>query len=643
MEFDKLMDDLKKAGVEVSVKGFFKKGTKQQANSEADVIFKVAGVDRNKFLEEYRKRTEEKLKKMYTEDTENSYKEDHKFIVLQHKLIADIDSFGEPDKLIFGKIRYASNPIDGSIIMLVNTKGSAWRGIPISNAGVAEKIQLCSVCSDAEPIHTNLFPNYYEELVAYTTKPLRRAISDYKSKKIKDKLELVIKIIDTVPHSMLANSCIRMLCKMKKLQISDDREEIVWIPQTAGMYVGADSNVRYDVFNHLVQKANVLAAMPEMRMPMPAILTNDPKIPALNFIDLDSIVEEGECPTWVEFSERFTPDDWAVLEAFIWSIFVANNKGRQLLYIYDPNGFSGKSILISVLCRFLGDNMCASLQKDSLINQFSLAKVWDKRFVSIDDNKNKNLIRSEKMHMMLGSGRADIELKGRNSFSARLNMKVMAAGNIPLEIDPQAVHERTRLIMIRANVTDEILKRFCLVDKNGKLVRRNGKPVPMGDPSFEERLFEEFPKFLRLCKESYAKLCPTNANIILNEEQVDALFNLAPDTDTILDRIAEDFFNIGESEMMNPLEFQKQFYLARSSFRNYIDGIDNIKLDDFKTYLSKRYSFVGQGRKRDATSRGKRMMYGISAKVLPQSTSVPVKPPVEPIQLPDTSWVKELI
>lgn len=643
MDFDKLMDDLKKAGVEVSLKGFFRKGTKQQANSEADVIFKVAGVDRDKFLAEYQKRSEEKLKKLYTDNTENSYKEDHKFIVLQHKLLADIDSFGEPDKLIFGKIRYASNPIDGSIIMLVNTKGSAWRGIPISNAGVAEKIQLTSVCSEADAIHTDLFPNYYEELVAYTTRPLRKAISDYKNKKIKDKLDLVIKIIETVPHSMLANSCIRMLCKCKKLQVAEDREEIVWIPQTAGMYVGADSNLKYDVFSHLVQKANVLAAMPVMRMPMPTILTNDPSVPALNFIDLDKIVEEGECPTWIEFSERFTPDDWAVLEAFIWSIFVADNKGRQLLYIYDPNGFSGKSILISVLCRFLGENMCASLQKDSLINQFSLAKVWDKRFVSIDDNKNKNLIRSEKMHMMLGSGRADIELKGRNSFSARLNMKIMAAGNIPLEIDPQAVHERTRLIMIRANVTDDILKRFCLVDKTGKLVRRNGKPVPMGDPSFEERLFEEFPKFLRLCKESYARLCQTNANIILTEDQVDALFNLAPDTDTILDRIAEDYFNIGENESMPPLEFQKQFYLARASFRNCIDGVDNIKLDDFKTYLSKRYSFVGMSRRQKSTSRS-RMMNGISAKALPQQfPPMATTQNVEDNQRPGTAFPRGLI
>ena len=270
--------------------------------------------------------------------------------------------------------------------------------------------------------------------------------------------------------------------------------------------------------------------------------------------------------------------------------------------------------MLSVLFRYLGDNMCAALQKDSLNNQFSLAKVWDKRLVTIDDNKNKNLIRSEKMHMMLGGGRADIEMKGRNSFSSRLNMKIIAMGNIPLEIDPHAVHERTRLIMVRPYMTDSILKRFCLLDDKGELVRRNGKPVPMGDPGFEERLFQEFPMFLKKCEEAYARLCPTNANITLNEAQIDYLYTLSPDTDIILDAIVDKYFDIGEGKSMKPIDLQKQFYDARKKVGFGIDSSESITFDDFKTYLSKRYSFTGISRPRSGPGRGSRMFMGIAPK-----------------------------
>lgn len=613
MNYDEILANLEKAGVEVNSKGFFKKGTKQQANDIANAILAVAGASKDTFLVEYNKRLQEKLKQMVGESNENSMSEDYHTIVLQHKLLMDIDAFGEPDRLIFQKIKFAQNPLDGSIVLLLNIHGASWKGIPLSGNGATERIQFTAACGITEPVHPELFKNYYEEMEAYTTKPLRRAIADYRTRKMDDMLGLVTEIIDKVPHSMIRNSVIKVLCKKKKITIGEDKSEIVWIPQTGGMYVGADSSQRYDVFNHIVTKAPALAALPEMRTIMPVTLSNDPETPALNYIDLDSITKEGPCPTWDEFSERFRPDDMNVIKAFIWSIFRADNKGRQLLYIFDPDGFSGKSVMLSVLFRYLGDNMCAALQKDSLNNQFSLAKVWDKRLVTIDDNKNKNLIRSEKMHMMLGGGRADIEMKGRNSFSSRLNMKIIAMGNIPLEIDPHAVHERTRLIMIRPYMTDRIFKRFCLLDDNGELVRRNGKPVPMGDPSFEERLYEEFPMFLKKCEEAYSMLCPTNANITLNETQIDYLYTLSPDTDIILDAIVEKYFDIGEDKSMKPIDLQKQFYDARKKVGFGIDSSESITFDDFKTYLSKRYSFTGISRARSVPGRP-RMFMGIAPK-----------------------------
>lgn len=619
MDFDKIIRELTQAGVEVTQKGFFKKGTKRKADDAAEAILKLNNVGGDEFLAEYNKREREKLAKLAAESNDNvpgSLVQDYIWITLQHEILAEVDAVGEPDRKLFNKIKYALNPFDGSIILLINMHDANWKAVPLSG-GAADRIQLVTLCSQARPNHPELFKNYYDEIVAYTTKPLRKIFAEYRGKKIKDKVDLARNILQYIPHTLLQNSCVKALCQKKKVEIVENKEEIRFIPKTAGLYVSADSLERYDPFAHLVKKAYTLAALPDFQCPMPAIISNSATEPALHYIDLKAIRKEGPTPTWDEFSERFSPDDFKVLEAFIWSIFRAKNKGRQLLYIYDPDGFSGKSVLMSVLSRALGPDISASIQKDSLNNQFSLAKIWDKRLVTIDDNKNRNLIRSEKMHMILGGGWADIEMKGRNSFHAKLFTKMIAGGNVPLSIDPYAVHERSRLIMIRTRMNEEILKRFCQLDSKGNLVLKNGKPVMLGDPSFEENLLNEFPAFLTKCRAAYRELCPTDANIVLTEEQVDALFNLAEDNDYVYDQVLELGYEINDSYSMTPFEFQEVFYRTRKHILILLGDKDvniDLTLGNFKEYLAKRYPNIGVKRPRSINARS-RVMSGIRKRV----------------------------
>lgn len=615
MDFDKIVDALAKIDVAVNQNGFIRKGTKQKADTEADTVLKLNGVTRTEFLDEFNKRLKEQLKKLDADlDSEGSLYNEYKYTVINHKLLDEVSAVGNADLVIFKKIKYATNPIDGSIILLVNTKDATWKPIPLSGSANLDRIQLVTVCSKAEPVHPDVADNYYDEIVLYTTKPIRDIFSKYKDKRIKSKDALVMELIEKVPHTLLQNACIKALCKEKKIT-RNDKSELLWIPQTAALYTSVDSMEKYDPFLHLVKKAYALAALPEFQCEMPAVISNNPNTPAFHYIDLKTIHKEGPTPTWDEFSERFSPDDFRALQAFIWSIFKAKNKGRQLLYIYDPDGFSGKSVLMSVLARFLGPDISASIQKDSLNNQFSLAKIWDKRLVTIDDNKNRNLIRSEKMHMILGGGWADIEMKGRNSFHAKLFTKMIAGGNVPLAIDPYAVHERTRLIMIKTVMNDEILKRFCQLDENGELVLKNGKPVMLGDPSFEENLYDEFPYFLSKCRAAYKELCPTDANIILTEEQVDNLFNLADDNDYVFDKIVEDGFDVGENYSMPPYEFQTVFYRQRRHLEITMgkEIADRLNLADFKEYLAKRYPYYGVTRPRSDGGRS-RVIHGLRKK-----------------------------
>ena len=271
----------------------------------------------------------------------------------------------------------------------------------------------------------------------------------------------------------------------------------------------------------LLSHSDLLMHFSELvQMTPPRILSNRTDEACLHRILLDenqpgSIVKRGPCPTWDKYLKRYTSDEQDVLMAFIWSIFDVSNNGRQMLYICD-NGYTGKSAMLNAIAEYLGHELVMTLQKDSLNNQFSLAKIWDKRLVMTPDNKNPMLVRSEKVHMILGGDVADIERKGKESFSAKLQCKYIASGNVPLKIDTGALHEASRVIMITPRVDKDTQKEFCLVDERGELVLDpEGHPKPKGDPQFKQRLVDEFPYFLLKCRNVYHRVCPGGSDIPL--------------------------------------------------------------------------------------------------------------------------------
>ena len=232
MNYDEILANLEKAGVEVNSKGFFKKGTKQQANDIANAILAVAGANKDMFLAEYNRRMQERIAKMAAEadnEREGSIVQDYQLMLIQHELLTEVDAVGEPDRKIFNKIKYATNPFDGSIILLVNMHDASWRAVPLSGSTVSDQIQLVTLCSQAEANHPKLFDNYYEEIIAYTTRPLRKIFSEYRAKKIKGTQQLALAILERVPHTLLQNSCVKALCQKKKITISNGKDKFFFI------------------------------------------------------------------------------------------------------------------------------------------------------------------------------------------------------------------------------------------------------------------------------------------------------------------------------------------------------------------------------------------------------------------------------
>ena len=455
------------------------------------------------------------------------------------------------DEELFGFFFLARSSEGGGMLLLISNKDTEFMTVTLSANKLTNLAEITSTCSRMHYVdpETHVKRTLFEHINKVYEKIMSEALAAYKKMDAVDFGEWAVR--HGLPSVMLNNN-----------KLMSTQEEIECDNGDGGkttMYKPHSLFFPSTPLECIAEHYDNLAGVPKRLAKIPRLYSNDMNEPALYHIDLDAILDyDNPHPTWEHYLLRFREDERRVLRAFIWSIFDAGNTGRQMLYIYDPDGFSGKSVLTKAIAFGLGEHLVTALQKDSLNNQFSMSKIWNKRLTVIDDNKNPNLLRSEKIHIVLGNGLADVEEKGKKSFMYKIQCKVIASGNVQLNIDPYANHERTRVIVIEPKLTDEMLKEFVVCDKDGNIVRnRQGKPQFIGDSTFEQRLIDEFRSFLVDCKRDYEELCPKRSSIIISEAMDDSIEYLSDDYYDVLDEQLPHFFEVDPNNCMSISDFNK--------------------------------------------------------------------------------------
>lgn len=347
-----------------------------------------------------------------------------------------------------------------------------------------------------------------------------------------------------------------------------------------------------DFVDLLADNLSYLWGENRIRMPMPKIFTNDRHTPCFHFFDLEAAKEvRGEHPAWDEFTSRFSPDEADVFRAFVWSIFDAENRGRQCLYIYD-RGYSGKGVVFDAIAHYIGSDLHAALSKDSAINQFAYSKVWDKRLVTVGDNKNANFIRSQFAHSLLGGDWIDVECKGQDSFSAKPQCRVMVGSNKALSIDAKARNETSRVLPIHPDDSEDALVKRDLVvlDEDGN-PRHNdlGDPILLGDPEWGEKLKAQFPAFLASCWTAYQKWCPRRCEIIMPKETAERIASFDDDRSDLFEELFEKHFTVtnNPSDFIPCNEMKRAVSTAIKSDDVYRD--EGLGYEEWKEFLRRRH------------------------------------------------------
>lgn len=581
-------------------KNFSYFGEKASAQLKNNIL-STLGVDEKTFTILYKTH----LKNVYNEAKTSAGSIDlsYKNIPFVHPWLLTA-SWNAGDRLFWDRFRFASR--GDNVILLIAQGDGGYKCVDMGGREADTIAAVHKALQSTTPTPGQDYPNLDVELISRYQKMMDQCA---KSASSADALaEWACKY---VPSTLLTKHNL-MLCVYQEIEEVNGKQKIkLTIPHMAFFQIAPGNYI--DPVTHLVSDWEHFLKYPEMHAPMPKMFSNDPGEAALNFLDLNNIVQEGECPTWHKFLERFSADDAEVLKAFLYSIVNVRNAGRQLLYIYDKDGYSGKSVMFNALASLLPERCVQTIQKDSLSNQFGLSKLYGKRLVIIPDNKNTKLIKSEKMHMVLGGDSADIEFKGENSFQLdKIECRIIAAGNVPLEIDPYADHEVSRLIVIKTNMTKELLAEICETDEDGELVvGSDGKYKRKGDSSFATRLKTEAKYFMSECKVSYERLCPTDADIICADSVTQNIFDMVDPEIEVFNEMLNKYFIIGSNQSMTPVELMKQYQYAVDEME--INRVQKIEYAHFRTYLVKR-NLIKKSSARSFDGQIVTVMRGISAR-----------------------------
>lgn len=251
-------------------------------------------------------------------------------------------------------------------------------------------------------------------------------------------------------------------------------------------------------------------------------LSEDPNVYSFHHTDHTRIYE-GETPNYDQWlhvfnrgGDKVDKDSVDTFQAWIWSVCDPTNRSRQALWLFDPDGFTGKSVFIDAFSQFWNDgstnNFTSSLRHNSGSKDFDASSLWGSRLITAADCRSAHILRTELLHRILGGDDMPIEAKGVTAFTGKIDAKVLIASNLKPEVNMEFINEASRVIVLKlTHPPEKYMRNYCKPDPDHpeKILRRsNGQPILVGS-DLKEKLYREMPHILHKCRESYELLCPS--------------------------------------------------------------------------------------------------------------------------------------
>lgn len=183
-------------------------------------------------------------------------------------------------------------------------------------------------------------------------------------------------------------------------------------------------------------------------------------------------------PPFMDLLARMDAEGAVATTLYIGSFMDADSSRKQYLVLYGP-GNNGKSSLFDALIAVF-KAAAVTMSASDFLNRFGMGDAATARLVIFDDNNNASFMTSGDFKRITGSATLRVERKGKDSYRARNNLKILIACN--------------QLPKLDGNMAD--FSRNLLV-RMAPYVKDDGSPAQ--NTHWVRQLHEAMPDVLRYC------------------------------------------------------------------------------------------------------------------------------------------------
>lgn len=308
----------------------------------------------------------------------------------------------------------------------------------------------------------------------------------------------------------------------------------------------------------------------------PVDLTNDPKVDAFAYFDLNKL-KEGDTPNFDGFLDAIVPACRDMFMAAVFATVFALSLLNQYIWIHGEGG-DGKSSFLNALMKFLGNRLCCSLGQ-TMNSEFGLENAVGKRMVILSDVKTGLSVKSQLIHNLTGHDPVSINRKNKPIITKELQPIVWIAANEAPDVNFDARNEARRCLYIKMQEPSvEVQKKFYFLNEDGSFaLDSEGRKINNGY-DLTGGLLKEMPAILYKCKQAFERVCPSPYSVIRPSTAAISLAEencIDLDVDTWRTYLDETFdFSDPESRMLHTeiyeaIEETKQIHSDRTKLTNF--------------------------------------------------------------------------
>lgn len=299
-----------------------------------------------------------------------------------------------------------------------------------------------------------------------------------------------------------------------------------------------------------------------------ALFSNDPTEPCLCYFDLENLPDEPT-PAWDSFLYGFKKIEYRELFlAWVYSIFYAPNRGRQLLWIYGM-GMSGKSTVIKALFYYLkgrNQQLAQTIEKRLFEDKYTMATFENCRLAIIPDNSDRWIINRDLIKNLTGADAASVRKMNKEKISVELYAKIMIASNRQPCVLIDVEHQISRIV-------------YVALDDERIFAARDAWKAEI-DGQWDKKISQEIPAIIRKAKSCYEKWIDNDGhNFKRAPEMLLDLKEAAPDIKETVDVYWDIHWEYDETAGYTPTN-----WIADDIMR-FLNGVGANKIRTVRSYL----------------------------------------------------------